>query len=36
MRALSSGPMQIMIKYRTFAEPALYFSLFSDTARSKE
>src|SRR5258708_4150299 len=29
MRALSSGPMQIMIKYRTFAEPALYFSLFS-------
>jgi hypothetical protein len=29
MRALSSGLMQIMIKYRTFVELALYFSLFS-------
>jgi hypothetical protein len=29
MRALSSGLIQIIIKYRTFAKLALYFSLFS-------
>jgi hypothetical protein len=29
IRALSSGLIHIMIKYRTFIEPALYFSFFS-------
>jgi hypothetical protein len=29
MKAVSSGPIQIMIRYRTLAELAWYFSFFS-------